>query len=223
MRSSFEAKPLPVSPRRAESFAPAAAPGARKAERFDAHDRVQPEAPAAEPQTVEAAAQPVEAEPPAQETAAQCGPDPRELALDAAVEALASAAESLRDARREEAEHCMRGALDVALALARRVLERELSVDPSALLPLVERAVELLAEARPLRVALAPEALEVLESRPEPLAALPKDQIELVADPALARSEARVRGGASRIEVRLDSVLGMLRDELVPLWEAEVR
>jgi flagellar biosynthesis/type III secretory pathway protein FliH len=170
------------------------------------------------------AAGPLQAPEPAPERSTPA-PDPAAVAaneaLSQAVRALESAIEESRRAQLEERRRWLWGALEIALALARRVLERELAIDPAALRPLIERALELLADSGPVEVALAPASLAVLESdlaRPEggPHGG---SQLRFRADPNRGAGEARVRAESARVEVRLDSLLEMLRQELVPEWE----
>ena len=117
----------------------------------------------------------------------------------------------------------MWGALDLGVALAKRILERELSLDPEALHPLLERALEHLDGAGPSEVRLAPEDLQrSREMAGEVLSRLgSREDVTFAADPQLAPGEACVQAGASSVDLRLDSLLSTLREELVPVWEQE--
>ena len=195
MKCSFELVPLPATA--SSAFVPAAGHASAAAER-------------------------VESELPAPPVVA---PAVRDLApLREAVQALESAAAELHQAQREENRRWLWGALDVAVALAKRVLERELSLDPAVLHPLLERAVELLGESEPIEIALGPAALALLEDdAADPLESLrQRDDVRFVPDRTLGVGEASVNNGASSVELRLDVLLSMLRDELVPEWEAEL-
>lgn len=157
-------------------------------------------------------------------------PEPEVLAPDpgpviAAVEALEQGLAALGETRREESRRYLWGALDVAVALAERILERELSLHPSSLHPLVERAIERLDQPDTVEIALAPDALaladEVADADLSPLET--RHGVKFVADPELMCGEARVVAGPSSVDLRLQSLLSMLREELVPDWEQETR
>jgi hypothetical protein len=203
MKSSFEAKPLPAESR--SGFVPALVADAST----PATERLELPSPPLE--SLEPVAQTVPPPPVA--------PDPTPV-LEA-VAAFESAALQLREQQREEHRRWLWGALDVSVALAERVLERELSIDPAALHPLLERALELIGEDEPIEVALAPAGLESLGGAlNETIEGLrERCGVSLLSDSRLAAGEARVSSGASRVELRVETLLSMLRDELVPQWE----
>jgi hypothetical protein len=137
----------------------------------------------------------------------------------AAIAALNDAADGLRASRASDIEAWGSAALEAGLILARRVLERELSVDPEALMPLIERAVASLDRDEPIAVLLHPDDLERLEQR-DAATMLANGAVTLLPEAGLARGEASVSNRASRIEVRVETLLESLREECLTGWEA---
>ncbi len=194
MRSSFEAAPrLPRPPFKREPLGappPAPAPG-------------KPEAPA----------------PPSAAAADPAPVDDAVKALRAGASALQRAAAELQGAREEDRAWLRSAALELGVALAERLLERELSLRPDALRPMLERAVALLKDQGPLRIAISEADHRALGSGEAPwLAEVQQTSgAALEPDAGLARGEARVFAGSAHARVDVDSMLACLREELAEL------
>jgi len=136
---------------------------------------------------------------------------------DGQLEAEASCAESVRvlaelaararldgDALLEEAESQVVG---LALAIARKVVERELAVDPTTVLPMVQAALREIAEATAVRVRVHPDSLAVLAGRLE-------HDVELVGDPELRPGDCVVDTHNSLVDGRVEAKLGQVAEAL---------
>ncbi|NNL67651.1 MAG: hypothetical protein HKP30_15480 [Myxococcales bacterium] len=146
--------------------------------------------------------------------------------LQSSCDALSEAAKGWRALDLRELESVRDGLVELGLAIARRVLESELRVDPEPLAALVGRALEELRELDGVRIALSPADLEHVESGAGvELRELAETwSAELSTDPTLARGEARVEAGAQHIDLRLDAILARFRESLreaVPAPDAE--
>ena len=123
--------------------------------------------------------------------------------VQAAVERLArSAAEflALRPQARREAEEDV---VQLALAVARRVLRRELTVDPGAILGLVKAAMEKL-DARDLRKIRAHPETAALLGKYLQDAGLP-ERVEIVPDGALEKGAAILETGRGSLDASVDT------------------
>jgi len=132
-----------------------------------------------------------------------------EASIGESVKALAELATRARldgDALLVQAESQVAG---LALAIARRVVERELAVDPATILPMVRAALREMAEATAVRVRVHPDSLAVLAGRLE-------HDVELVGDPELQPGDCVVETHNSlvdgRVEAKLAQVAEALRD-----------
>ena len=94
--------------------------------------------------------------------------------------------------------------LEMACAMARQVLRRELSIDPQALLPVVREAMgQLVADGRPATVRLHPEDLETLRKPlQEEFAGTP---VAWVADAAMPAGGCQVESAGTVIDGRLQT------------------
>jgi len=122
----------------------------------------------------------------------------------AATERMAGLASSMADCLVAQQERVGAQVLEMACALARQVLRRELSIDPQALLPVVREAMgQLIADGRPSTVRLHPEDLAVLR---EPLrqacAGMP---IAWVPDATLTPGGCQVESAGAVIDGRLET------------------
>ena len=138
--------------------------------------------------------------------------------IESALAALDEAARGWREVEARELEAVRDGIVELALAIAGHVLERELSADPAAFAALVERALQELMVPSGARIALSPADLERVQSAAaEPCRALAECwSAELVADATLAAGEARVEAGEAQVDLRLESLLARVRAELAP-------
>jgi flagellar assembly protein FliH len=104
--------------------------------------------------------------------------------------------------------------VDLALALARQLVRRELRIDPTQVIAIVREAVSVLpVSARDVRVHLHPEDAAIVR---EYLA--PTENVrawKLVEDPVMMRGGCQVATSTSRVDARLETRLGKLVAELV--------
>lgn len=135
--------------------------------------------------------------------------------MQAALERLArSAAEilALRPQVRRETEE---DAVKLSLAVARRILRRELTVDPSAILGLVKAAMEKL-DARDLRrIRAHPDIAALLEKRLRD-AGLP-DRVEILPDPALDPGAAILETARGMLDASVETQLAEIERGFVDL------
>jgi flagellar assembly protein FliH len=104
--------------------------------------------------------------------------------------------------------------VDLALALARQLVRRELRIDPTQVIAIVREAMSVLpVSARDVRVHLHPEDAAIVR---EYLA--PTENVrawKLVEDPVMMRGGCQVVTSTSRVDARLETRLGKLVAELV--------
>jgi flagellar assembly protein FliH len=103
---------------------------------------------------------------------------------------------------------------ELAIAIARQLLRRELKIDPSQVIAVVRETVALLpAAARDVRVLLHPEDAALLRER------LVAPQIEsawtLLEDPMMSRGGCRVTAEAAQIDARVETRLAAVMSALL--------
>lgn len=143
---------------------------------------------------------------------------------EAAARQLVDGIESLRDAVRETREALLpeaeRDVLHLALATARAVVGYEVAQDHPVVAAGVAAAREHFSPRTPLTVRIHPADREVLESRRPGLTAGLAADLEVVADPAVARGGALVEGGGRVIDAglmtRFEEVVNALLERLAP-------
>jgi flagellar assembly protein FliH len=137
--------------------------------------------------------------------------------LTAAMEALRDEIARTRDALLPEAE---REVLHLALATARAVLGYEVARDHPVVVAGVAAAREHFSPRTPLTVRIHPADREIIESRRPALTAGLSADLEVVADPAVARGGARVEGEGRVIDAglmtRFEEVVNALVERLQP-------
>src|SRR5271165_2456919 len=104
---------------------------------------------------------------------------------DAAVQRLARTIEEVTGARQRHRHEAEADVVKLALAIARRILHREVSIDPGALFGLVKAALEQMDAQEIHRVRVHPDHAASLDRHLEQIG-LPR-RIEVVADPSLDR------------------------------------
>jgi flagellar assembly protein FliH len=125
--------------------------------------------------------------------------------LDAAYERLARTIEELSGLRprfRHEAEEDV---VALALAVARRILHRELTMDPDALLGLVKAALEKIEVREVSRVRVRPEDAAMVQKHLEKMG-LPR-RVEVIGDPGLARGAAIFDSSRGALDVSVETQL----------------
>lgn len=188
--ASFSRAALPVRPESASTPRPAFAP---------AHPAAVAVAP--EPDLTETHAAPPRAESPPPAWAREL----RSVLETQQDNALAAAVERLRQLADGLGEQVRWDALEIGLMVARRILEREVSVDPAAHVDLIRSAIRRVGESRVLTVRVCPADLRRLE-QPDARARLDSlavARVEWVADATLAPGDCIVDGELARIDGRL--------------------
>jgi flagellar assembly protein FliH len=136
---------------------------------------------------------------------------PYEKALGRLTAELAEFATLRRRLRREAEEDLVQ----LAIAVARRVLRRELSADPSALHGIIKAALDRLESREILRLRLhphdAPAAAEMLRERGAPA------QIEVAADPSLERGAFLVETARGTLDASIETQLREIERGLTDL------
>jgi flagellar assembly protein FliH len=130
--------------------------------------------------------------------------------------ALEQAAAGLRQAGEDWLAHWEAHALELASAIAARVIRRELSHAPEIPRELLREALELAAGSTHLRVRLNPVDQDVLGDSAKQLAAqlVPRASIEWLADPAISPGGCVVETEYGRIDQRIESQLKRIEEEL---------
>jgi flagellar biosynthesis/type III secretory pathway protein FliH len=132
-----------------------------------------------------------------------------------ALEALARVAESLEAAGKETARDRERDLHGLALAVARKLVQREVTADPTLVRDLVGRALDMMPPDAPLEVRLGPDELSTIgpelarlhaSGRPAP--------IQWVADPALERGDFLVESPLRIVDGRTDAALRSIYERL---------
>ncbi len=144
-------------------------------------------------------------------------------ALGPAAAALEEAAQALTALRRHYLR-AQRGLLvELALAVAARLLAREVEADRDALAGALERALEALGEEPASRVLLSERDLELVEHGLAPrLSALAAERgLVLEASPELASGDVRVLAERSEVDARRAELLRRLRAELDEVLDVE--
>ncbi len=96
--------------------------------------------------------------------------------------------------------------MDLALAIARRIVRREIDLDPEYVLPAVREAIGLSTNRSDLTVRLHPDDMAVVEAELPELHSVFTDlgKVHPLADSSLARGEVRVVSMEGEIDLRLD-------------------
>jgi flagellar assembly protein FliH len=145
--------------------------------------------------------------------------------LETAIVALESAERAFAAERRDYLRAQRRALVELAIAIAERILMRELRADPAALVALVERAIDALPEAsrdEGVALHLAPSDHDALaHGEGDAVARLAQGgAVRIVSDPDLAPGDARVRAGATTLDARRAVLLERVREALAPAVDA---
>jgi flagellar assembly protein FliH len=142
--------------------------------------------------------------------------------LRTAAGALEEAARSVAALRRGYLAENRRLLVELAVAVAERVLARRIEADPDALLGVVERALAELGDAPELRLKLSERDRQAVEAgRALELAAFAERHgVAVEADPALAPGDVRILAGRTQVDARIGVVLRRIREELVACADA---
>jgi len=132
-----------------------------------------------------------------------------------AVEALGQAAEALAASRAGFARDLQQNIHVLALATAKKIIERELMTSPEIVRDLVSRALELFDTDSPMEIRLHPEDLESFRSDWEGFAP-PERQgaLQWLADPSLERGSFQIENPTRMVDGRIDVALRNLYERL---------
>jgi flagellar biosynthesis/type III secretory pathway protein FliH len=135
--------------------------------------------------------------------------------LRPALRALGRLAEVLQAERANFARTRERNLQAIALAVAGKLVQRELAADPALVRDLLQRALDLLPLDTTLEVRLNPDDLALVEDlRDDRGGAAPARTIQWVADPALERGAFMLESPQRMVDGRLDVALRNLYDRL---------
>lgn len=137
--------------------------------------------------------------------------------VQAAVDRLARSCAEIAGLKRKYQREAEADLVRLAMAIARRVLRRELTVDPHALLGLVKAGLERL-DARELnRIRVHPDVAPWLTTRLE-AEGLPR-RVEVVADPSLEPGAAIFESQRGTLDASVETQLGEIERGFVDLLE----
>lgn len=138
----------------------------------------------------------------------------RAMEIETAVHGLLGAAQALGAARGRILHDLEANLGAVAVAAARKLVQREIEADPTLLRDLVARGLELARPDTPVRVHLHPADLETAATELERLAAGEDAEIRWTPDPELDRGGFRIEGPQRIVDGRLDEGLRALYERL---------
>ncbi len=187
-----------------------------------------PEMPAAPEPAAAKPPEPAPREPPAPAvTARPAAPDPREAeaprrreeesaAVARVLEALTAAARRLDEEHRERLAAWRRGAVELAVTIAARLVHDRVAANSFAVEAVIREAAALLGPRQPLTVRLHPDDVTLLEDRlgGGPLFA-DGTEARVVADPSRGRGGCRVEADDAAVTARLGDQLAAVRQELL--------
>ncbi|MGD9645227.1 MAG: FliH/SctL family protein [Pirellulales bacterium] len=139
-----------------------------------------------------------------------------ERQLTTLLPALGQTIDALDQLRDDWLRRWQRRSLDVASAMARRIVRRELAAEPAIALELVREALELAADIPQLRLFMHPDDLRTLgpsvTALCEELSRL--SEVEIVADEKISRGGCRLETRFGQIDQQIESQLDRLLEEL---------
>jgi flagellar assembly protein FliH len=125
--------------------------------------------------------------------------------LDAVIERFTAAVHELSGRRKQLRHEAERDVVKLAIAIARRVLHRELNADPEALLGLVKAALEKLDSREVDRVRVHPADAAAVRTQLERLR--PTSHFEILADSSLERGAALFEGAHGSLDASVETQL----------------
>ena len=140
-----------------------------------------------------------------------------EAALRPAIEALARVTEQLAAAEERFARDRARNVHSLALAVAQKLIQREVAADATIVSGLVAQALELLPLDAPIEVRLNPvdwTAIAAVSGEKERLEAAGRSRIQWVPDPALERGSFLLESALRVVDGRADVALRTLYERL---------
>lgn len=136
--------------------------------------------------------------------------------MTTALPALRQAVDEIRHARHAWLTHWQKSAVQVATAIARRILRRELAHQPQLALELVREALELAAGNPRLRIRLNPADHAALASQVQRMVEqlAPLGTAEIVADPQIDPGGCRLETQFGVIDQQIETQLARIAEEL---------
>ena len=130
--------------------------------------------------------------------------------------ALGQVIEEIRDAKQAWLAHWEKSGVQVAAAIAERLIRRELAEKPEITLTLVREALELAAGSSELRIQMNPGDHQALRPQVEALIAelSPLGTAELTADPRIGAGGCRVETRFGVIDQQFEAQLARIEEEL---------
>jgi flagellar assembly protein FliH len=106
--------------------------------------------------------------------------------------------------------------IDLSLAMARHIVQRELQTDPELILQFINQLVGEAEQKHNLTLYIHPSDLELLEKYTDLRAAIqaPADQIAIKADPRLLRGGCRLESDIQVLDASLDARLALIEERL---------
>lgn len=137
-----------------------------------------------------------------------------EAKLGTLVPALRASVMEIQHARHAWMKHWQKSALGVAIAIAAKVIRREVAAEPEISVDLIRQALELAAGQAGIRVRLHPNDLETLRPRVDILTKTIAGlgAVELVGDPSIS-------AGGCRVETRFGSIDQQFETQLARIFE----
>jgi len=133
--------------------------------------------------------------------------------LDPVAEQLARAVSDLSQFRRKLRRDAEQDVVKLALAIGRRIVHRELSMDPDAILGVVKAALEKLEGREVDRVRVHPENADIVRKHVERLGR--SQRLEVAGDPRLDRGGVVFETACGNLDVSLDTQLEEIQRGLV--------
>jgi flagellar assembly protein FliH len=136
--------------------------------------------------------------------------------LQTVIPALEQAAAALRREKAEHLRNCERQVVQLATAMAERLVRRELGRQPDIALDLIREALDLAASSGRIRLYLNPADYETLGDRVGPLMARVSEgtTTEIVADPAVTPGGCLVQTEFGTIDLQFETQLARIAEEL---------
>jgi flagellar assembly protein FliH len=133
-----------------------------------------------------------------------------------AMERVSEATALLRLQAQNLADQARADIIEIAVQIARRILETEIQTNPEALFGLVRSALKRAGDSRRVVVKLSPDDAALADADKQRAApdALTAARIEVLADPALARGDVVVETDFGKVDGRLQTRLGEMRRAL---------
>ncbi len=144
-------------------------------------------------------------------------------ALGRVTAALQEAGESIGGLQRSYLVAHRQAIVDLSLAIAGKLVGREIASDPEVLVGIVGAALALIEEPAPTVVRLAPVDLAAIETGDAPAFGSLRSggDLEFVADELLEPGDVRVSAGLVEVDARLAGILARVREQLCEALEVD--